>query len=66
MFLEWWMVGILFVVWFVSMINHGHRSYASGTESGAEAAIEALDEGGYIRITDEGDIIGLCNKDKLG
>jgi len=65
MFLEWWMIGVLLVVWIVSMVNHGHTSYNSGTESGAEAILEALDEGGFIRITEEGDIIGLCNKDKL-
>jgi hypothetical protein len=65
MFLEWWMLGILLVVWLISMINHGHRSYTSGTEYGAEALIVALDEGGYIRVTDNGDIIGLCNKDEM-
>jgi hypothetical protein len=64
MFLEWWMIAVLFVVWFVSMINHGQTSYNSGTESGAEATLEALNEGGFIEITDEGDIIGLCNSDE--
>jgi len=64
MFLEWWMIAILFVAWLVSMINHGHTSYNSGTETGAEATLEALNEGGFIEITEEGDIIGLCNRDE--
>lgn len=65
MFLEWWMVGGLSGFWLVSMIAHGHKSYSCGVETGAETAIGALAEADFIRITDEGDIIGLCNKGKL-
>ena len=63
MFLEWWMIGILALIWIISMISHGRTSYESGTLSGVEAMLASLDEQGYIRITDQGDIIGLCNRD---
>lgn len=61
MFLEWWMIGILGVMWGVSLVSYGNKSFYTG----ATRTIESLLEGGYIKITDpDGDIIGLCNRDQ--
>ena len=60
MFLEWWMIGILALFWAVSVISHGRISF----ESGATAVVANLQEQGYIKITKDAEIIGLCNQDQ--
>lgn len=60
MFLSWWMLTILGLFWFVSITVHGRISF----ETGATAVITKLDDAGYIKLNDDGNIIGLCNRDQ--
>ena len=60
MFLEWWMIGILGLLWLFSLINHGNNSFASGCSN----TIDVLQERGYIKVTESGDIIGLSNQNQ--
>jgi hypothetical protein len=60
MFLEWWMILTVGVVWLVSVISYGSSSF----NEGATAAIAGLHEIGYIRIDEDGNVIGLCNQDQ--
>ena len=59
MFLSWWMIAILGVVWLVSLLSYGSRSFYEG----AISVMNGLKEEGYIKIKDDdGEIIGLCNQ----
>lgn len=60
MFLDWWMIAIMTLVWFFSIINHGRVSFRTG----AEALMAGLHEEGYIEFDKDGEIIGLCNHNR--
>jgi hypothetical protein len=60
MFLEWWMILTIGVVWIVSILSYGSSSFTEG----AISVMARLQEVGYIRIDEEGEIIGLCNQDQ--
>lgn len=60
MFLSWWMLTILALFWLVSLTVHGRISF----QTGATAVVDGLAEAGYIKLKDEGEIIGLCNRDQ--
>jgi len=59
MFLSWWMLIILALFWLISLTVHGRISF----QTGATAVVAGLAEAGYIKLKDEGEIIGLCNRD---
>lgn len=61
MFLEWWMIGALAVWWFVSLWDIRRSVF----DEGAAYVVQDLVDNGYIEITDENEIIGLCNSHKL-
>lgn len=60
MHFEWWMIGLLGVFWVMSMIGHGHKSFQSGCTN----TIAVLEENGYIKVSESGDIIGLSNQNQ--
>ena len=60
MFLEWWMILTVGVVWLASILSYGTSSF----NEGAVSVIDKLREVGYIRIDEDGEIIGLCNQDQ--
>jgi len=60
MFLEWWMILIVGVVWLVSVISHGSFSF----NQGSIVMLAKLQQSGYISINEEGEVIGLCNRDQ--
>ena len=60
MFLEWWMITTLGLFWFASLMGYGKTSF----NYGATLVVAQLAEDGYIKITDDADIIGLCNQDE--
>ena len=60
MFLEWWMIGVMFVWWLVSIWDIRRTSF----EEGAETAVQGLMDGGYIYVDDNDEVIGLCNAHK--
>jgi hypothetical protein len=60
MHFEWWMIGALGLFWIVSMVAHGHRSFTSGCTN----TIAVLEQNGYIKVTEAGDIIGLSNQNQ--
>ena len=61
MFLEWWMIGVMFVWWLVSIWDIRRSVF----EEGAESAIQGLIDAGYIDVDDNDEVIGLCNSHKL-
>jgi predicted RNA polymerase sigma factor len=60
MFLEWWMILMLGVIWIASILSYGSTSFTEG----AVAVMSRLQEVGYIRIDEDGEIVGLCNQDQ--
>jgi len=60
MFLEWWMILTVGVVWLLSVLSYGSSSFTEG----AISVMSRLQEVGYIRIDEDGEIIGLCNQDQ--
>jgi len=60
MFLEWWMILTVGAVWIASVLSYGTSSF----NEGAVSVIDKLREVGYIRIDEDGEIIGLCNQDQ--
>ena len=60
MFFEWWMIAILGLFWFVSLMGYGRSSF----KYGATLVVAQLADDGYIKITDDADIIGLCNQNE--
>jgi len=60
MFLSWWMLTIMGLFWFVSISVYGRVSF----QTGATAVVAGLAEAGYIKLKEEGEIIGLCNRDQ--
>ena len=60
MFLEWWMILTVGVFRLASILSYGTSSF----NEGAVSVIDKLREVGYIRIDEDGEIIGLCNQDQ--
>ena len=60
MFLEWWMILTVGAVWIASVLSYGTSSF----NEGAVSIIAKLQEVGYIRVDEDGEIIGLCNQDQ--
>lgn len=60
MFFEWWMIGVLGVFWVASVLSYGHVSFRSG----ALSLFASLEESGYVKVAENGDIIGLCNQNQ--
>lgn len=54
MFLSWWMIGVMGLVWAVSLVVHGNISFRTG----GEAVIIGLKNAGYIEFDKNGDIVG--------
>ena len=61
MFLEWWMISILLLWWFVSLWDIRRTVF----EDGAQTAIQELIDAGYIDVDDNDEVIGLCNSHKV-
>ena len=62
MFLSWWMIITLGVFWLLSIVNHGLFMNNRGVERGAAEILTILQDDGYIKIKQDGNIIGLCNR----
>jgi len=60
MHLELWMIITLGLFWVVSMIVYGRTSF----ETGVTSLLAHLSDHGYIKITDNDEVIGLCNQDQ--
>jgi hypothetical protein len=60
MFLEWWMIFAIGGFWVVSILSYGSTSF----NQGAISVLERMQEIGYIQIDEDGEIIGLCNRDQ--
>jgi len=61
MFLEWWMIAVMFAWWLVSVWDISRDVF----DEGATAAVQGLIENGYIDLDDNNEVIGLCNSHKL-
>lgn len=60
MYFEWWMIVSLIALWVISMIVHGRVSF----DQGCVSTIDVLKSNGYIRVSKNDEIIGLCNQDQ--
>ena len=61
MFFEWWLIFLLFGLWIFSLLEHGSLCYRRGVYSGGEQTLSILHSSGYIRILQDGRVIGLCD-----
>ena len=64
MYLEWWMIFSMATLWVLSLIGYGTSSRKDGLITGAGSILGDLDDKGYIKIKEDGKIIGLCNKEE--
>lgn len=48
MFFEWWMVGVLFLVFFLGMRDMWRRGVVYGVHRGVESTLVSLHKDGYI------------------
>ena len=57
MYMEYWMIFVLFVV-FVGGMYH---NYKAGVTHGCETILAVLEQQKIIRISEDGEITGVCN-----
>ena len=56
MYLDYWAIGVMFLLWAVSCIHVSYSTYKSGVKVGAAGTIQLLSEGGFIHIDKNGNI----------
>ena len=66
MFLEWWMIGILGLLYVVALMSTsrdaGIDGFTKGVNHGAEMCLKILEMKGIIEIEEGGEIRGLDKK----
>jgi len=60
MHFEPWMMIVTGIFWLISMIAYGRASFQAGVVS----LLGHLSEQGYIKITKDDEVIGLCNQNQ--
>lgn len=67
MYVEWWMIGVMAIWWFLSVRSISNAAakaaYNEGTNTGIESALSVLEQKKIIRVDDRtGEIIPLPQK----
>lgn len=62
MFFEWWMIGVLLVVFYLGMRDLWWRGFRTGVERGVDSTLTSLHRDGYIHY--DGDKISPINFEK--
>lgn len=60
MHFEPWMMIITGIFWLISMVAYGRASFQSGVLS----LLNYLSDEGYIEITEDDEVVGLCNQNR--
>jgi len=60
MHFEPWMMIVTGIFWLISMVAYGRASFRAGVVS----LLDHLSDEGYIKITKDDEVIGLCNQNQ--